>query len=316
MTPSSDRVNRWPHSGHPQSRLAGAAALTAITVVAGHVYASASPAGAVKPPTTFGALAPLGLQDQLDAANAELERTAAAITESKRALAEAAARLPLLQVELAQANSRASQAALTQQQAAAAVTSAQTQVLAGQQQLEQVRGQIATLQVEVGRLVRQAYITGGESEQLAVLMQAQDPADFLRQLQWLARVSRGNNKALDAMSTAQQALASRLHELSQLEAMTRQREDDAAAAATAAAAAVAQVQATTQQLTDVSNQRIVLLTRQKSDRAALTGAVARLIERQQQLAITRPPIPQQQSAPTKPPSPTTKPAKPAPASPP
>lgn len=152
-------------------------------------------------------------EDAADAAAAKLPGANAALSRSEAAVSEAvAAQAP---AEAARQVALAAQAAAERAHAdaEAAVKAAQDAVARQQAQVARAQDRIDALKSQIALLARQSYISGSESIELGILMQSQDPGQFVDQMQAMARISRGNSTLFKQMTALRAELAAQLVQL-------------------------------------------------------------------------------------------------------
>jgi len=158
--------------------------------------------------------------DALDAASAKLPAANRAIQRAQEALTAANQAVEVAKQAVAVAQ-RAQQAAAAEAAAAAAkVKAQQEQVRIAQEQVDAIKRQIAMV-------ARQAYVSGNESSQLAIVLNTSSPDDFVNRLESLNRISRGNAYLFDSLTQKKAALAATLEALKKLEDAAAAKEQEA-----------------------------------------------------------------------------------------
>lgn len=252
--------------------LIGAACASALVCSVGisSPYASAAPSRD-KPPT----------KQQVKQARNELADAGAAMIAAGKKLDVAAAQLPGAQNSLNRA-----QKALTVAQAArvkAVAALARSQAAVAQQGLLVAAKQreIDAIMLEIAVLARQAYIGGGDSRELQILLDSQDPSQFASKLASVKRLSQTNGVTFDRLSAAKAELAARLAQLQKLEDQARTDQEEAAAQAREATFQKDSAAAARASIASLVSQRRQALNSAAGDRAHLRKVYNRMLAARQ-----------------------------------
>ncbi len=167
------------------------------------------------------------IDKQVQSTSEQLANAARAVLDAEDALEDASKDLPAAQqkVTAAQANLVAAQQAVVV--AEAEYAAAQAGVAAQQQQVVQIQAEIADLRRQISALANQIYKSGGEYQELEILLHSQNPNQFAVQLSAVKRMARGNGYALDRMAAAQKALTLKLQQSQQLQEVAKRKQRDA-----------------------------------------------------------------------------------------
>ena len=180
--------------------------------------AVAAPATAAPPAETVAQDSPAPTAGQVASIRYRLAAASEAANAAATALASAQAQLPGAQTALQAAQQAADAAVVAQQRAEAVAVAAKAAVGAQLQQIAVVEQQIAKLQDQISAFARATYISGGQFEELGILLRTRTPSQFADQLVSVVRVARSNSQTFDQMTAAKKALAAKLDELRRLQA--------------------------------------------------------------------------------------------------
>ncbi|MDQ1248305.1 MAG: hypothetical protein QG597_2677 [Actinomycetota bacterium] len=176
--------------------------------------------------------APLANGDGLDEARAKLAAASQAVAAAQAAVDDATGEVPAAQLRVDTATEAQLRYDGEQRQAAADVIRATDLVAAQEVAVQQAQGQVDEVTTRMAGAVRSTYINGGEKSELAIVLEAQDPADVVGSVEARDRAARGNSNLLGQLTEAKAALVAELAQLQQAQeaAAARQRDSDAAVA--------------------------------------------------------------------------------------
>lgn len=176
--------------------------------------------------------APLANGDGLDEARAKLAAASQAVAAAQAAVDDATGEVPAAQLRVDTATEAHLRYDGEQRQAAADVIRATDLVAAQEVAVQQAQGQVDEVTTRMAGAVRSTYINGGEKSELAIVLEAQDPADVVGSVEARDRAARGNSNLLGQLTEAKAALVAELAQLQQAQeaAAARQRDSDAAVA--------------------------------------------------------------------------------------
>ncbi len=149
-------------------------------------------------PQAVGTVPAAQIDDKVNQADDDLASANQKVNRVKEQLAQAEKKIAPAEAKLAKAQSDVEKA---RQQAAAAQESldaAEAAVAAVQVEIKKLEAEIAELRSQIGALARVIYTSGGQYEEVQILFDSKDPAQFAERLASLRRVSQGNSKTLDA----------------------------------------------------------------------------------------------------------------------
>jgi len=191
------------------------------------------------------------IDDQVNQADDDLASANKKVNAVKAELDKAQAKLEPAEKRLAQAQATLAQAQAQADQAQATLATAEAAVAAIKVEIAKIEAEIAELRKQIGALARVIYTSGGQYEELQILFDSDDPAEFAERLAAMRRVSQGNSRALDDLAAAQLRLDAKLAEGKRLEQAAEDLRDQAqqrAAQAQAALDRVAQAKQVVEQL--------------------------------------------------------------------
>lgn len=213
---------------------------------------------------------------QKNAVGSELAEANAEVQAAEAALNQANAALPGAQAELVQAQSAAASATAADAAAAANLAAAEAQVAATQAEIDQVRAQIENLKGAIANFARNVYTSGGDTNELTILLTASSPAELTERYEAIKTVSRGKNRAVDEFVALQQRLDALMVQLQQQEAEARSQREAAAAALSSAQAAQARADAAKAAVDSLIAQRSGALAASEASRAKVAEEYAAL----------------------------------------
>lgn len=224
------------------SRCAAVACGFVLLVPGAFAISAAAPAVSVAavPASTSDDLA--SAKQQLAAGSRDVDAADAAAAAEEAKLPGANQALTVAEAAVATALAEKSAALAAEAVAEQAVVAAQEQVTAQRERVAAAEREMDEIRAQIAILAREAYIRGGQSTELLILLETKDPTQFAEQLVALKRVSQENLGLFERAARLQAEVAARLVELKALE-------DAAAARATEASnlALVATVRANEEQ---------------------------------------------------------------------
>ncbi len=207
----------------------------------------ATPALSVTPQAQTAA-APSALEDDVEVAKTKLKESTRAVEAAEKRVDDAQGQLPRANEELARAEAKLVQAEAAAQAAQAQVAVAEAQVAAQEAKVADARTRMEALKLKIAGIARQNYITGNESIELSLLLEATDATDFAMQMEAIRRTARGNAAIFDQLTDLQAELAGTLAQLTVLEQSAQaqaeladERRNDASQARNSATAAKAEI---------------------------------------------------------------------------
>jgi cell wall-associated NlpC family hydrolase len=241
--------------------------------------AASSPAA---PPQMWVPSAPI--DDQVQAADSGLKAAKHALAVAQETLDEAAEELPKAQEQVQQALAASAAAQAAETRARAAVVSAQKAVAAQRVKISKTQGEIDALKDQIAWLARQAYTSGGDYQELEILLESQDPSQFAAQLHAVRRQARSNSSTLDQIVTLKAELQLKLSELAALEASAKANQQDADDNAAKAESAKNDATAAQQQVQELITRRASAVSQADANRTKLKGIYLGLLAEQRRLA--------------------------------
>lgn len=221
------------------------AAAVALTSVATLSVASTQASGA-----PMVAPADTSVDQQVKSTSAQLSDAAHAVLAAEDSLEDISNQLPAAKQQVVQAQQKLATAQQVAVQAAQAVVAAQAAAADAKAQVAKTQQDIAGLRGRIGALAAQVYISGGEYQELEILLNSQSPEDMLVQMASVRRTARANSTVLAQLATLQAELKEKVKQLKSAQAVATDkqqeaddRQADAQAAQQAAVAAQQNVEA-------------------------------------------------------------------------
>ena len=224
------------------------------------------------------------IDDQVETANASLVAAKAALAKAQKTLDDAAAELPLAQERVQKALAQVAQARAAEVRAREAHDAAQRAVTVARKQIDKTQAQIDALKARIQTLAREVYTSGGEYQEIEILLESRDPSDFALQLNAVRRQSRSNSTTLDEIGRLKAQLDAKLIELAALERTAQQSQADADANAARAESSSAQAVTAQQQVEGLIAQREGAVAEANTNRAKLRTIYLGLLAEQRRLA--------------------------------
>ena|GEM_PF-1931776 len=276
----SFRVGMCMRSGFVRHRRVVVAGLC-VPALAASLLAAAAHAPAL-PPHLLAPAAPI--EDQVEAANASLAAAKADLAKAQSTLDDAATQLPQAQARVQQALTEVAQAQAAEARARAAVAAAQQAVTVARKKIDKTQGHIDALKARIQTLAREVYTSGGEYQEIEILLESRDPSDFALQLNAVRRQSRSNSTTLDEIGRLKAELDARLIELAALERAAKESQDDADANAARAQDSSVQAASAQQQVERLIAAREGAVAEANANRAKLRTIYLGLLAEQRRLA--------------------------------
>ena len=235
-------------------------------------------------PTAFGVTPSAPIDNQVGAAHddlAEANQKVNAVTKeleaAQKLLAPAEAKLAVAQ----QSADSANQAANAAQEA---LTAAKAGVVAVQEEIAKIERDVAEIRTQIGSLARLIYSTGGQFEEVQVLLDSRDPAEFTERLAALRRVSRGNSDTFEQLAAAQVALQTKLAESTRLKQLATDKESEAGQRAADAEVALETANQAKQVVDQLVAQRAGIVAKADSERDSVKAQYDALRAEQARIA--------------------------------
>lgn len=224
------------------------------------------------------------IDDQLNAASGSLKAAKLALANAQETLKQAESQLPQAQQRVQQALSDLEQAQAAEARARAAFAAAQKAVIAQKAQIAETQAEIDVLRSKIASLARQVYTSGGDYQELEILLEARDPSQFATQLNAVRRQSRSNSTALDEIVRLKQELQTKLAALAVLEGSAKASQEDADANAAKAEASKNDADAAQQQVEQLVTKRQAAVAEADASRAKLKTIYLGLLAEQRRQA--------------------------------
>lgn len=168
------------------------------------------------------------IDNQVNAADDDLAQASRAVNALLKQLNETRTKLPVAKARLNAANAAVFLGRRNAESAQAAVAAAEVAAVQARGQAEAISVQIAQIRELIAVLARDVYMSGGNFEEMQVLLDARSPAEFAERLASLKMVSRRNSQLLQRMNSAQQELSKKLVAVRTAQDTARARRADAA----------------------------------------------------------------------------------------
>jgi len=207
-----------------------------------------------------------GIDDQVNQADDDLASANKKVNAVKVELDKAEAKLVPAEKKLADAQNLVAKVQAQAEQAQAALVTAEAAVTAIKGEIVILEAEIAELRKQIGALARVIYTSGGQYEELQILFDSDDPAEFAERLAAMRRVSQGNSRALDDLAAAQLRLDAKLAEGKRLEQVAEDLRNQAQQRAIDAQAALDRVAQATQVVEELVAKRKAIVATADSER--------------------------------------------------
>lgn len=227
-------------------------------------------------PTAFGTAPSAPIDTQVGEAHDDLAEANEKVNAVTKELQAAEKQLGPAQARLAAAQSAAAQADAAVRDAQNALAGARTALASVQADVAKIEREIAAIRAQIASLARLIYTTGGQFEEIQVLLDSRDPAEFTERLAALRRVSRGNSDTFEQLAVAQIALQAKLAESRRLKQLAADKETEAAQRATEAASALSEADKAKQVVDQLVAQKAAIVATADSERDAVQKQYAEL----------------------------------------
>ncbi len=227
-------------------------------------------------PTAFGTAPQAPIDNQVGEAHDDLAELNAKVNAVAKELAAAEKQLGPAQARLAAAQQTAAQSDAAAKVAQAALALARSALVGVQAEVVKIEQEVAAIRAQIALLARLIYTTGGQFEEIQVLLDSRDPAEFTERFAAMRRVSRGNNDTFEQLAVAQANLQVKLAESRRLKAVAAAQEVEAASRATDASDALlaaAQAKSVVDQLVA---QKVTIVAKADAERDAVREQYAEL----------------------------------------
>jgi murein DD-endopeptidase MepM/ murein hydrolase activator NlpD len=215
--------------------------------------------------------------DDLAQANKKVNEVTAALTSAQAQLDDAQERVDAATARGAEADEVAARARDAVAQAEAAIHDIETQISA-------TRARVSRLRTEIGSLARQIYTSGGSFDEIQIVLDSQDPAEFTARLAAIGRVSQGNGQILDRLATVKHKLDEQLNQSQILQDRADARRAEADQKAQEAAAATQTSRAARAEVAIVVAKKKRIVASANSQRGAVGAQYSQLRDEQQRIA--------------------------------
>lgn len=209
------------------------------------------------------------IDSQVDAAHDDLAEANAQVKEVTQELAAAQAQLEPAQAKLSVAQTEATRANSVAQQAQAQLAAARAQLAKVQADVAKVEAEIGDIRGQIATLARMVYTAGGPFNEVQILLDSRDPAEFTERLASIQRVSRGNSETFTQLAAAQASLSQKLEQSKQLRAIEASKELEASARAADAERALNDAASAKQTVDQLVAQRAAIVAKADSQRDAV-----------------------------------------------
>ena len=220
-------------------------------------------------PTAFGVAPQAPIDNQVGDAHDDLASANQKVNEVTKELEAAQKQLGPAEARLAAAQQTAAATGAAAAAAEKALGDAKAALVSVQAEVAKIEQDIAAIRAQIGALARVIYTTGGQFEEIQVLLDSKDPAEFTERLAALRRVSRGNSDTFEQLAAAQVALQAKLAQSKQLKESAAQREVEANNRAAQAASAVEEANQAKQVVDQLVAQRAAIVAKADSERDAV-----------------------------------------------
>ena len=189
-------------------------------------------------PTAFGVAPQAAIDNQVGDAHDDLASANQKVNEVTKELELAQKQLGPAEARLAAAQQSAAVAGSAVAAAEKTLADSKAALVAVQAEVAKIEEEVAQIRAQIGALARVIYTTGGQFEEIQVLLDSKNPAEFTERLAALRRVSRGNSDTFEQLAVAQVALSAKLAESKRLKDLAAAKEVEASQRAEDAASAV------------------------------------------------------------------------------
>ncbi len=227
-------------------------------------------------PTAFGTAPQAPIENQVGEAHDDLAEANAKVNAVAKELAAAEKQLGPAQVRLAAAQQTAAQADAAAKDVQAALALARSALAGVQAEVVKIEQEVAAIRTQIALLARLIYTTGGQFEEIQVLLDSRDPAEFTERFAAMRRVSRGNNDTFEQLAVAQANLQVKLAESRRLKSLAAAKEVEAASRATDASNALLAAAQAKSVVAQLVAQKVTIVAKADSERDAVREQYAAL----------------------------------------
>ncbi|MFA7266744.1 MAG: peptidoglycan DD-metalloendopeptidase family protein [Candidatus Nanopelagicales bacterium] len=235
-------------------------------------------------PTAFGTAPQAPIDKQVDEAHDDLADANAKVNEVTAELEAAEKQLVPAQVRLSAAQAAAATADAAAKAALAALEVAKSALAAVQAEVAKIEQEIAAIRAQIASLARVIYTTGGQYEEIQVLLDSRDPAEFTERLAAIRRVSLANSNTFDQLAAAQMQLQVKLSESRRLKQLAADKEAEATQRANESASALNEADQAKQVVDQLVAQKSAIVAKADSERDAVRTQYAELKAEQARIA--------------------------------
>jgi len=236
------------------------------------------------PVISTAAVTEIPLDQQVEDAHDYLADASRAVNRARDELNRVSAALPAAEQRLAGAESGLAEANRARQEAVGLLAAAEAVVRETEARVAETQGRVDSLRARIGAMARQSYMAGDGRRELAVLLDARDPADFAVALEALSRRSRGDNNVLSELTVAQQRLAADLAEMARLRDEAIRHRDAAAREAAVADRTAAEAASAKVEVDALVNRRASALRTASTHRRSVKRMYDQLLAEQRRIA--------------------------------
>lgn len=235
-------------------------------------------------PTAFGTAPQAPIDKQVDEAHDDLADANAKVNEVTAELEAAEQQLIPAQARLSAAQAAAATADAAAKVALAALEVAKADLVGVQAEVAKIEQEITAIRAQIASLARLIYTTGGQFEEIQVLLDSRDPAEFTERLAAIRRVSLGNSNTFDQLAIAQAQLQVKLSESRRLKQLASDKEAEAAQRANESASALSEADKAKQVVDQLVAQKAAIVAKADSERDAVRQQYAELKAEQARIA--------------------------------
>lgn len=165
---------------------------------------------------------------KVDQLRTKIKAASKAVSESKEAVAATERKIPVAQAKVSSAQAKEASALDRQREAEKQHKAALEKVRAQQKRIDAVKAEIAKIQLRIAAIARHNYISGAENQELDILLESQDPAEFAIGMESVRRVARSNANLFDEAEQLKRELNKQMRTLEQLERAAQDKANEAA----------------------------------------------------------------------------------------
>lgn len=179
-------------------------------------------------PSSLSTSTALPANSKVDQLRAKIKAASKAVSESKEAVAKTEAKIPVARSKVSDAQTKEAAARAKQRDAEKQHAASLEEVEAQQKRIDAVKAEIAKIQLRIAAIARHNYISGAENQELDILLESQDPADFATGMESVRRVSRTNSQLFDEAEKLKRELDKQMKTLEGLERAAEAKANEAA----------------------------------------------------------------------------------------